>query len=40
MEWLDLNTSAGGSLLENVWWKCRHVLMALLTEKEVVEGYI
>ena len=40
MEYLDLNTSVGGSLLENVCWKCRHVLMALSTNEEWVEGYI
>ena len=40
MEYLDLNTSVGGSLSENVCWKCRHVLMALLTNEEWVEGYI
>ena len=40
MEYLDLNTSVGGSLSENVSWKCRHVLMALLPNEERVEGYI
>ena len=30
LECLDLNTSVGGSLSENEWWKCSHVLMALL----------
>ena len=40
MEYLDLNTSVGGSLSENVYWKCRHVLMALSTNEEWVEGYI
>ena len=40
MEYLDLNTSVGGSLLENVYWKCRYVLMALSTNEEWVEGYI
>ena len=40
MESLDLNTCVGGSLSENVWWKCRHVLMALFPEEEGVEGYI
>ena len=40
MDYLDLNTSAGGSLLENVCWKCRHVLMDLSTNEEWVEGYI
>ena len=34
MEYLDLNTSVGGSLSENVCWKCRHVLMALSTNEE------
>ena len=40
MEYLDLNTSVGGSLSENMYWKCRHVLMALSTNEEEVEGYI
>ena len=40
MKYLDLNTSVGGSLSENVSWKCRHVLMALSTNEEWVEGYI
>ena len=40
MEYLDLNTSVGGSLSENVSWRCRHVLMALSTNEEEVEGYI
>ena len=40
MEYLGLNTSVGGSLLENVCWKCRFVLMALTMNKEWVEGYI
>ena len=40
MEGLDLNTSAGGSLSENVSWKCRFVLMALSMSEEEVEGYI
>ena len=40
MKYLDLNTSVGGSLSENVCWKCRHVLMAFLTNEERVEGYI
>ena len=40
MEYLDLNTSVGGSLSKNVCWKCRHILMALLTNEEWVEGYI
>ena len=40
IEYLDLNTSVGGSLSENMYWKCRHVLMALSTNEEWVEGYI
>ena len=40
MEYLDLNTSVGGSLSENVCWKCRHVLMDLLTNEGRVDGYI
>ena len=40
VEDLDLNTSVGGSLSENVYWKCTHVLMALSTNEEWVEGYI
>ena len=40
MGYLDLNTSVGGSLSENVSWKCRHVLMALSINEEWVEGYI
>ena len=40
MEYLDLNTSVGGSLSENMCWKCRHVLMALSTSEEWVEGYL
>ena len=40
MEYLDLNTSVGGSLSENIGWKCRHVLMALSMNEEEVEGYI
>ena len=40
MEYLDLNTSVGGSLSENVYCKCRYVLMALSTNEEWVEGYI
>ena len=40
MEYLDLNTSVGGSLAENVYWKCRCVLMALSMNEEWVEGYI
>ena len=40
MEDLDLNTSVGGSLSENVCWKCRYVVMAFSTNEEWVEGYI
>ena len=40
MEYLDLNTSVGGSLSEHVYWKCRYVLMALSSNEEWVEGYI
>ena len=40
MEYLDLNTSVGGSPSENVYWKCRYVLMDLSTNEECVEGYI
>ena len=40
MEYLDLNTSVGGSLSENVCWKCKHVLMALSHMAKGVEGYI
>src|SRR3954471_23850687 len=36
MGYLDLNTSVGGSLSENMCWKCRHVLMALSTNEEWV----
>ena len=32
--------SVGGSLSENMCWKCRHVLMALSTNEDSVEGYI
>ena len=39
-EYLGLNTSVGGSLPENMYWKCRHVLMALSMNEEWVEGYI
>ena len=39
VEYLGLNTCVGGSLSENVCWKCRHVLMALSTNEEGVEGY-
>ena len=38
MEDLDLNASVGGSLSENVCWKCRYVLMALSQNEEWVEG--
>ena len=37
MEYLDLNTSVGGSLSENVYW-CRYVLMDLSPNEEWVEG--
>ena len=40
MEYLDLNTSVGGSLSENVYWKCRYVLMAFSMNLEWVVGYI
>ena len=40
MEYLDLNTSVGGSLSGYMYWKCRHVLMALSMNEEWVEGYI
>ena len=40
MEYLDLNTSVGGSLSDNVCWKCRFSLMALSMNEEEVEGYI
>ena len=40
MEYLDLNTSVGGYLSKNVWWKCRHVMMALSMNEEWVDGYI
>ena len=40
LEYLDLNTWVGGSLSENVWWKCMHVLMALSQMEKGVEGYI
>ena len=39
-EYLDLKSSVGGSLSENICWKCRHVLMALSTNEEWAEGYI
>ena len=38
MEYLDLNTSVGCSLSENVCWKCRHVLMAVSTNEEWWRG--
>ena len=40
LEYLDLNTRVGGSLSENVCFKCGHVLMALSTNEEWVKGYI
>ena len=40
MGYPDLNTSVGGSLSENMYWKCSYVLMALSTNEEWVEGYI
>ena len=40
MEYHGLNTSVGGSLSENIGWKCRFVLMALFLNQEEVEGYI
>ena len=40
IEYLGLNTSVGGSLSENVYWKCRYVLMVVSTNEEWVEGYI
>ncbi len=40
MEYLDHNTSVGGSLSENMCWKCRDVMMALSTNEDWVEGYI
>ena len=40
MEYLGLNTSVGGSLSENIGWKCKFVLMALSLNEEVVEEYI
>ena len=38
LEYLDLNTSVGGSLSETVSWKCSHVLMALSMNEEWVGG--
>ena len=40
LEYLGLNTSVCGSLLENIGWKCRFVQMALSTNEEEVVGYI
>ena len=40
MEYLGLNTCVGGSLSENIGWKCRFVLMDLSTNEEEVEGYL
>ena len=44
MEYLDLNTSAGGSLSEHMSWNGVCVLIALSTgshtNEEEVEGYI
>ena len=40
VECLDLNTSVGGSLSENVCWKYSPILMALSMNEEEVEGYI
>ena len=40
MEYLGLNTSVGGSLSKNMYWKCRYILMALSSNEEWVEGYI
>ena len=40
LEYLDLNTSVGGSLSENVSWKCRFVLITLSPNEEELEGYI
>ena len=40
MEYLELNTSVGGSLSENVYWKCRCVLVAFSSNEEWVEGHI
>ena len=40
ISWPQHSTSVGGSLSENVSWKCRFVLMALSTNEEEVEGYI
>ena len=38
MEYLDLTTSVGGSLSENVCWKCRHVLWLSLRMKSGWRG--
>ena len=40
MEYLGVNTSVGGSLSENVYRKCRYVLMAFSLNEEWVEGYV
>ena len=40
MEYLDLNTSVGGSLSEHTSWSGVCVLMALSSNEEEVEGYI
>ena len=40
LESLDLNTSVGASLSENVSWKCRFVPMTLSMNQDEVEGYI
>ena len=40
LEYLDLNTSVGGSLSENEEWKCRYVLMALSQMEKGVAGYM
>ena len=40
MEWLDLNTRVGGSLLRKCMVGVVDFLMALLTNEEGVEGYI
>ena len=38
LECLDLNTSVGGSLSKNEWWKCSFVLMALSESKRWWRG--
>ena len=40
MEYLELNTSVGGSLSEHEYWKCRCVLVAFSSNEEWVEGHI